>query len=156
MNRERFKPSVPRRCLFFMAAFVWAFASWRVLMAALASLLQAPVSLWVDLLLGIAGFAVFFRMVFLRVSRRHIRRITALSSNRPCAFAFFGWKSYLLIAAMVFSGIMVSRLHLLPAFAEGIFYMALGLSLLLSSGMLASAGFRYRDEKAAAGNGFCS
>jgi hypothetical protein len=137
------KPSVPKRWLFYIAAAVWGFAAYRVLMLALEFAPEAPFPLWEVLILGIAGLVVFFNFVFLRVSRKYIRRIACMRQENPCFFAFFGWKSYLLIAIMSVMGILFARFHLLPVVLQGIFYIALGGSLLLSAMMFLNAGILY-------------
>lgn len=144
MQLSKLKPSVPRRWLFFIGAAVWGFASYRVLMLALKFAPEAPFPLWEVILFGLVGFVVFFNFVFLRVSRKYIRRIACLKQGNPCVFAFFGWKSYLLIAVMASMGILFARFHLMPEFLQGIFYIALGGSLLMSALMFLNAGILYR------------
>ncbi len=139
----KFKPGVPKRWLFFIAASVWGFASYRVLMLALKFAPEAPFPLWEVILLGLVGFTVFFNFVFLKVSRKYIRRIACIKQENPCFFAFFGWKSYLLIALMSSMGIVFAQLHLMPIFLQGIFYIALGGSLLMSALMFLNAGILY-------------
>lgn len=143
----KLKPSVPRRWLFFIAAAVWGFAAYRVLMLALKFAPDAPFPLWEVIVLGLLGFAVFFNFVFLRVSRKYIRRIACMKQENPCFFAFFGWKSYLLIAVMASMGILFARFHLMPMFLQGIFYIALGGSLLMSAVMFLNAGILYRGKR---------
>jgi hypothetical protein len=137
------KPSVPKRWLFYAGALVWGFAAYRVLLLAIRFAPASPFPLWEVIILGMVGLAVFFNFVFLRVSRKYIRRIACLKQQNPCIFAFFGWKSYLLIALMSSMGILFARFHLLPLFLQGIFYIALGGSLLLSALMFLNAGIVY-------------
>jgi hypothetical protein len=143
----RFKPGVPRQWLFFIAAFVWGFAAYRVLMLAVKFAPMAPMPIWEVVVSGIIGFAVFFNFVFLKVSRKYIRRIVCLKQENPCFFAFFGWKSYLLIALMSSMGILFARFHLMPLFLQGIFYIALGGSLLMSALMFLNAGIFYDKRR---------
>ena len=143
----KFKPSVPRRWLFFIAAAVWGFAAYRVLMMALRFAPESPFPLWQVLILGLVGFVIFFNVVFLKVSRKYIHRIACLKSEKPCFFAFFGWKSYLLIAFMASMGIVFARFHLMPVFLQGIFYLALGISLLISALMFINAGVFYPGKR---------
>ena len=144
---DKLKPSVPKRWLFFAAAAVWGFAAWRVLMLALKYAPAAPFPVWEVILAGLIGFALFFNYVFLKVSRKYIQRIACLSNENPCLFAFFGWKSYLLIAGMASMGIIFARFHLLPMFLQGIFYIALGGSLLMSAMMFINAGILYDGRR---------
>ena len=143
----KLKPAVPRRWLFFIAAAVWGFAAYRVLLLALKFAPQSPFPLWEVLILGLAGFAVFFNFVFLKVSRKYISRIACLKQENPCIFAFFGWKSYLLIAIMSSMGILIARFHVMPEFLQGIFYIALSGSLLMSALMFINAGILYKKPQ---------
>ncbi|NTW26247.1 MAG: hypothetical protein HGA37_16220 [Lentimicrobium sp.] len=143
----KLKPSVPRRWLFYIAAAVWGFAAYRVLVLALRFAPASPFPLWEVILLGAVGFIVFFNFVFLKVSRKYIRRISCLKSENPCFFAFFGWKSYLLISVMASMGILFARFHLMPMFLQGIFYLALGFSLLISALMFINAGIFYSGKR---------
>ena len=140
------KPGVPKRWLFFMAALVWAYAAFRVLKMAFQYAPEGSLPLWEVIVFGLIGFVVFFNFVFLKVCRKHIRRISSMEQKKPCLFAFFGWKSYLLIAIMVSMGILFARLEVLPLFLQGIFYIALGASLFLSALMLLNAGILYRED----------
>lgn len=140
------KPGVPKRWLFFMAALVWAYAAYRVLKMAWQYAPQSSLALWKVIVLGLVGFVLFFNFVFLKVCRKHIRRISSMEQKKPCLFAFFGWKSYLLIAIMVSMGVVFARWQLIPLFLQGIFYISLGLSLFLSALMFLNAGMVYREE----------
>ena len=55
-------------------------------------------------LISVAGGLAFFRILFLRISSKHIRRITTLEILRPCVFSFFDIKSYLMMALMITMG----------------------------------------------------
>lgn len=144
-NPGWFKPAVPKRILFFAAASVWAFAAYRVFLLALRYIPEGPLPVWVITVLGLAGIAVFFNLVFLRVSRKYIRRIAEMEQKNPCFFAFFGWKSYLLIAFMAGMGIVFAQYDVIPLFLQGIFYISLSGSLLLSALMFINAGVLYRE-----------
>jgi hypothetical protein len=145
--RLKLKPSVPRRFLFFAGALVWAFAAWRVSSIAITYLKESPWPWWLELMAGMAGLALFFNFVFLRVSRRYIQRIAAMKMQNPCIFAFFGWKSYLLIAIMSGLGIALSKYEFIPLTWQGIFYIALSGSLFLSALMFVNAGILFRENQ---------
>lgn len=108
---------------------------------------ESKFPLWQVLILGLVGFVIFFNLVFLKVSRKYIHRIACLESEKPCFFAFFGWKSYLLITFMASMGIVFARFHLMPESLQGIFYLALGISLLISALMFVKAGIFYSGNR---------
>ncbi len=141
------KPGVPKRWLFFIAAAFWAYAAFRVLKMAWLFVPEGSLPLWEVITFGMIGFVIFFNFVFLKVCRKHIRRITSMGQKNPCLFAFFGWKSYLLIAIMVSMGILFAHMQLIPVHLQGIFYIALGGSLLFSAIMLLNAGILYHESK---------
>lgn len=143
---KKFKPGVPKRWLFFAGATIWGFAAYRVLKLAFKFAPLAPWPEWETIVLGIIGFLLFFNFVFLKVSRRYIRRIACMKKQNPCIFAFFGWKSYLIIAFMSGMGIVFARFHLMPVFMQEIFYIALGGSLLMSAFLFLNAGLVYNGQ----------
>ncbi|MCO5264139.1 MAG: hypothetical protein M9901_14795 [Lentimicrobium sp.] len=139
------KPAVPRRVLFFAAAGVWTYAAVRVFGLAYDFAPEGPMPLWMVVVVGLAGIAVFFNFVFLKISRKYIARIAGMEQKNPCIFAFFAWKSYLMIAVMATMGILFVRFEIIPLYLQGIFYIALSGSLLLSALMFINAGFLYKD-----------
>ena len=88
---------------------------------------------WINYLIGVAGFIPFFMLVFRKVSLRYINRIKNLPQRRPCMFAFFDLRGYILMSFMITMGIMVSHWKLIPELYKGTFFISLGLSLLASS-----------------------
>lgn len=138
------KPGVPKRWLFYMAALVWAYAAFRVLKMAVKFAPQSSMPLWVVVALGLIGFVIFFKLVFQKVSEKYIYRISSMEQKKPCLFAFFGWENYLLIVVMVSMGIFFARMEIIPLSLQGIFYIALGSSLLTSAFMFLNAGIFYR------------
>ena len=130
---QKFKPGVSRRTLLIVVGLLWGYAAYRVIRIGIRELESEPVHFWIKILIGFAGFLVFFRLVFLNVVRRHKRRIIALKPDRPCIFSFFNIKSYIIMIFMIALGIIVVRRSLLPPTDLGEFYIALGLSLLASA-----------------------
>ena len=141
------KPGVPKRWLFFIAAMFWAYAAYRVLGLVRLYMTESTMSQWEVITFGLIGLVIFFNLVFKKVCRKHIHRITFMEQKNPCFFAFFGWKSYLLIAMMVCMGIFFSRIHLMPVVFQSVFYIALGGSLFFSAIVLLNAGILYREGK---------
>jgi len=141
----RLRPAVTRRGLIFIAAAVWSIAAWRVLTTGSRLLEDPSVDRWAGLLEGLAGFPVFFWLVFLRVARRHSRRIALMPRERACAFSFFDARSYVVMAFMIALGVSMRVFHLLPPAFLGPFYLSLGLSLLGAAIVFAQGGLRWQD-----------
>ncbi len=130
---QKYKPGVTRRTLLIILGLFWGFAAYRILRIGIRQLEMNPYHLWIRSAIGLAGFVIFFRGVFWRVVRRHRRRILSLTPDRPCAFSFFNWKSYLVMLFMIAMGIVAVRLSHVPPVYLGVFYISLGLSLLASA-----------------------
>ncbi|MCK9449048.1 MAG: hypothetical protein M0Q41_08735 [Bacteroidales bacterium] len=145
-RRFRCRPTVPKRFLFFIGAVIWAYAAYRVSKLALKYISDINLPVWLTGLLGLVSLAVFFRFVFLNVSRRYIQRIRLLKAEKPCVFAFFGWKSYLLILLMIFMGVIFAKYEVIPYAIQGIFYIALSGSLCISALMFLKAGIDYKKN----------
>lgn len=141
---ERLKPSVSKRFLCLTGAAIWAFAGYRVLKITVKAISLSTVSSWIIIPAGLIGLAIFFTLVFRRVTKRNVKRIDSMKSEKPCIFAFISWKSYLMIFFMIGLSVLVERFQLMPPFVAGVFFIALGGSLLLSAIILIYAGFTTR------------
>lgn len=68
---------------------------------------------------------------FLRIVNKNLVRINQVNS-RYCLFGFMSWKSYLLVAVMMTTGIIM-RNSSIPHIYLSVVYMGIGLALALSS-----------------------
>jgi len=100
---------------------------------------------WAGAAEGAAGFPIFFGLVFLRVARKHSRRIARVTDDRPCAFSFFDLKAYAVMAFMITLGVSVRVLGLVPPDILGPFYVSLGLSLAGAAVVFAWGGLRWAN-----------
>jgi len=129
---ERAALCVDRRWLFAIAGVIWTAVG--VLLLAYAATWLAPVALPLELELmagGLVVAAVFVRFVFYGIVRKNITRIDE-GPARASAFAFQGWKSYLITAFMIGLGIVL-RHSPLPKPGLAVMYEGIGLALLLTS-----------------------
>lgn len=127
------KVPVKRRWLYFAVATLWQFAAVRVLMTSYNGMIITHTPVLLYLFVSLAGAVVFFRTVFLKVSRKYISRIHAMPDERHSIFAMMSLRSYLLIAVMISMGIIFSQYELVPKNLLSMFLGSLGLSLLTSS-----------------------
>jgi hypothetical protein len=104
----------------------------------------------VNYLIGIAGFIPFFLLVFRKVSKRYITRIKNLPQRRPCVFAFFDFRGYIIMSFMITMGILVSHWKVIPELYKGTFFISLGLSLLASSVFYIIEGIQFVKQEAQA------
>ncbi|MFH1160177.1 MAG: hypothetical protein V1733_04430 [bacterium] len=142
--KRNFKPGVPKRHLLLAATAVWLFAGVFLLYRGIRIL---PVTSFLGLKIPLAVLAgiVFFHVLFLRVSLKHITRIRSLEILRPCIFSFFDWKSYLLMGSMIASGILVRRSGLFDLQWVSLFYITMATPLLLSAVRFFRAWMKYQE-----------
>ena len=128
----KFKPGIPKRHLLLVAAGIWLFAGLFLLFRGIGSLEEADVRWWKSLL-AVVGGIVFFLLVFVRISSKHITRITALEILKPCVFSFFDLKSYFIMLVMITLGVAVRKLHLISGEVISYFFITMAIPLLSSS-----------------------
>lgn len=129
---SKYKPGVPKRHLLLVAAFVWLFAGGFLMYRGIRSMPGGNWELW-KTVMSVAGGLLFFRVLFLRISAKHIRRITTREILRPCVFSFFDFKSYFLMAVMIAMGVTVRRLEVIGAETIAYFFNSMAIPLLLSA-----------------------
>jgi hypothetical protein len=121
---------IPTKMLILVAALVWFLAG-----AGVASVgVTASEAPWT---LSIAGGALvvyaLFLVMFLMISRKHIRRILGFDEKLTNLFKFFDAQSYILLAVMVVIGVAVRLSGLVPDFAIALFYTGLGFALVTAA-----------------------
>jgi hypothetical protein len=131
---ERLRLDVDRRWLFFIAGVIWMGVG--VLLLTYAVTWLAPVSVPLDIELGVAGLAVaavFVLFVFRGIVNKNIERIEG-GPERASAFSFQGWKSYVITVFMIVLGIVLKRSPI-PKPDLAVMYLGVGLALMLASGL---------------------
>jgi len=133
MNIEFFTPKVPRNYLLLIAALVWTFAGGMLLFRGGIFLKDSPHWMIFKLIGCAIGGLLFFRVLFNKISRKHIDRIIDLPFERPCLFSFFNMKSYFMMAIMITGGITIRKSGLVSPEYLAVIYLTMGLPLLMSS-----------------------
>jgi hypothetical protein len=145
---QKLKPGVPKEILIALGAALWGFAAYRILKMGFVFIEKHALHHMVNYLIGVAGFVPFFLLVFRKVSRRYITRIKNLPQNRPCMFAFFDLRGYIMMSGMITLGILVSHWKIIPELYKGTFFISLGLSLMASSIFYIIEGVQFvKDER---------
>jgi len=128
------KPGVPKFWLHLSAGLMWSFVG--LYLMSLTREWIAPVdSIFVIaiLLVGILlGFAIY-SFGFSKFADRNIRRIAAITSEKPCLFAFMKWTNYPLVAFMISLGIFLRIYSPIPKTWLAAMYIGIGFSLFLAS-----------------------
>lgn len=124
-----FKPGVPRSVHLFAAPFLWT---------AIGCLLVYRGWGWLDpgrnwLLIPVAGVLGTLKSLLIldKIARRSIQRII-LFKDGTCLGAVYSWKTWLLVALMMASGILMRKITQ-PGPMIGTLYCAIGWALCLSS-----------------------
>lgn len=130
---QTLKPGVPKSVLIALGAALWGFAAYRILKMGFIFIEKHALHHMLNYLIGVAGFVPFFLLIFRKVSLRYFTRIINLPQRRPCMFAFFDLRGYIMMSFMITIGILVSHWKLIPELYKGTFFISLGLSLLASS-----------------------
>lgn len=129
---RKYKPSSPKWGAMLLGSSIWTFAAYRILLMSykLFKQIESPKML---LIIGLVGFVVFFFSIFYRVTVKYINRMKSYEIERPCVFAFFNIKGYIIMSIMITMGILSSKISSIPINYKATFYMALGMSLLTSA-----------------------
>lgn len=138
--------SIDKRHLLFVAAIVWLIASgmlfWR------GTVYFVPKNGWkLETIISFIGGILFFRLLFVRISSKHISRIISLPKNRPYIFSFFSKRSYFLMVLMISGGLLLRYSHVAPNYDLSFFYFFMGIPLFLSAIRFFKAWMRYSTEE---------
>ena len=130
---KKFKPSVSKRSLLLVAGFAWTIAGGMLISRALLALWTIHHYMWMEILAGIAFGIVFYLLLFARISKKHITRITLITIDNPCFFSFFNVRSYLMMVIMITTGVVLRKLDIINREILYTFYLTMGIPLLVSA-----------------------
>lgn len=134
--------------LLFVVATVWGWAGCSLLKKGAYMLFRYYHSnVYVFLLLCLALGLAFYRLVFQKLSLKHIRRISDLPYDRPSLFSFFSPKSYLLLAAMITLGMGIKHSGVVSYKYLCLIYLTMATPLLISAFRFLKAGFYIKKTK---------
>ncbi|MEJ2642458.1 MAG: hypothetical protein P8010_23130 [Desulfosarcinaceae bacterium] len=129
---DKFKPAVTNTFLLFLAGIVWECVGIMLLYLAY-SWLSAVSNTGVFLYWAAGALLALLihHFGFLRIVDKNLKRIRQMN-DKACFFAFYPWKSYLLVVVMVAMGSLL-RHSMIPKKDLAILYIGIGLALILSS-----------------------
>jgi hypothetical protein len=133
MNIEFFTPRVSKHYLLLVAAMVWTFAGGMLLFRGFTFNETLPQHWILELIACIIAGLLFFRLLFNRISSKHVFRIQNLSIKQPCLFSFFNFRSYLLMFSMITLGILLRISGFASKEYLSLMYITMGIPLLMSS-----------------------
>lgn len=143
---KRIKPGIPKPYLLFVAAVVWTFAGGMLISRGLAMLDFKSELLWEKISGSLIAGILFYVFMFSKISLKHIKRIVNLEQQRPCAFSFFNWTSYFLMAIMMSFGITLRITGIIPTNYLSEFYLIMGIPLFISAFRFFYFGFNYKKK----------
>ncbi len=128
-----FKPSIPKRYLLLVAAWVWTFAGGMLLYKGISLFFIFPEFLLFKISVSVIGGGLFYLLLFSRISHKHITRILNIEIDRPCLFSFFNIRSYILMTIMISSGILLKKFGIISPAYLSIVDVTMGIPLFLSA-----------------------
>jgi len=130
---EKIKPGVRKRSLLLIAGCAWTIAGGILISRSLIYLTGANHYLALEIILGILFGSLFYILLFVRISKKHITRINLITIDNPCFFSFFNFRSYLLMAIMISGGISLRLSGLVKPDIIYTFFLCMGIPLLVSA-----------------------
>ena len=130
---EKIKPGVRRRTLLLIAGCAWSIAGGILIFRSLAYLIGVNHNLLLEIISGIGFGILFYILLFARISKKHIKRITLIKIDNPCFFSFFNFRSYLLMTIMISGGIPLRLSGLVNPEIIYTFFLCMGIPLLVSA-----------------------
>ena len=135
---------VRKRTLLAVAGAVWLAAGFNVARLGIISYQRLPSITLMYILLSAAVFCLF-GLMFLRMSKKHCRRIRGYEEDTRPFWHFFDLKAYIIMAVMMGGGIWLRFSGLAPDSFIAVFYTGLGRTLSLASLSFGIMFFRYAD-----------
>ena len=130
---KKYKPSVTRHNLLLVAGGAWTIAGGILITRALLELYSIHHHLWMELFAGAFLGVIFYLALFARISKKHITRIELMTIDNPCFFSFFNFRSYIMMALMISTGVTLRKLNLINHEILYTFYFTMGVPLLTSA-----------------------
>jgi len=125
--------SVSKRTLLLEAAILWTFAGGMLLYRGSLMLEASTVFSWAKIIGCICIGLIFFVLVFLKISRKHVYRILTLEGDYHQFYEFFNPRSYLMMFGMISLGIFLRKTSIVPLASLSLAYITMGIPLLFSS-----------------------
>jgi hypothetical protein len=130
---EKYKPAVSKRTLLFIAGSIWLTGGGILIARALITLISIGHMLSLELISGVVLGACFYIVLFTKISKKHITRISLIKADFPCFFSFFNFRSYVMMIIMISVGIALRQSHFIDPEYLYTFYLIMGIPLLFSA-----------------------
>ena len=121
---------IKNKYLLLIAAIVWLIAGFNVLKIGVETYINYVTV--INLLLSLVVFLAFWIIVFSKLVKKHTLRISSYESEKQWFYLFFDLKSFIIMAIMMTTGIIIRYYALLPDVFIAVFYTGLGSALALA------------------------
>lgn len=138
--------NISKRSLLLVAGIVWAFASGMLITKGASWVFGVADHPIIRLVASVIIGILFYRLLFIRISNKHILRIRNLNNERPSALAFFDTKGYFMMSSMIMLGLILRNLDFIDKDHLYTFYIGMGIPLLISSIRFYQAWMAYRPH----------
>lgn len=129
------KYGVSKNILLLLAGAVWVVAGSNILRVAIVNWkTEAHYGIW-GALGALCIFLTFFLLIFKRLYKKHIFRISKKEDKKNCPFAFFDQKGWFVMVFMISMGIFIRHFNILPTGFISMFYTGLSTAL-IATGIL--------------------
>ena len=133
MNLDRLTPRVSKHYLLLVAALVWTFAGGVLLYRGFSTDHSGETNWTLKIIFCLAGGLLFYKVMFDRISSKHVKRIKSMETERPVVFSFFNLKSYVMMFSMITMGVTLRLTGLVSPANLALVYVTMGIPLLMSS-----------------------
>ena len=129
----KFVPHISNQALLFVAAAVWTFAGGMLICRGIAGIIEYPNYYQFKIILALTGAAVFYLLLFTRISNKYVKRIIDLQDQKAPFYSFFNLRGYIMMTLMITLGITVRKTGIVPFEYLAVFYVTMGTPLLVSA-----------------------
>ena len=140
-----FKPGIPKKGLYLVAAIVWTFAGGMLISRGTLGLLNEGHHLALEFIMGGILGIVFYIFMFSKISAKHLTRISAIKLEKPCLFSFFNFRSYILMTIMITGGITLRVFNLIDHQVLFTIHVVMGIPLFFSALRFYKGWWNYTD-----------
>lgn len=122
---------VNKHILLFIAGCVWIIAGANILRIGILTWMHDAHYIVLKVGEAIVVFLLFLNFVFLRLFRKHSRRI-AQKGEKNCPFSFFDAKGWIVMIGMITLGVAIRHSRILPDSFISVFYTGLSSALIIT------------------------
>ncbi len=133
INIHSFIPHISNRALLFVAFLVWTFAGGMLIYRGIIGIVEFPAFIVIKLIVALLLGTAFYWFMFTKISNKYVTRIINMQEEKVPFYAFFNLRGYIMMTLMIGLGITMRKTGLVPFEYLTVFYVTMGIPLLVSS-----------------------